>query len=253
MIVAINDISFLKGFKRIDEARAALIQFANVALQLRDGRVSNVNADVDIINSYKVNKSLELAPQYSLIRALNDIKSDNIERYLWVLQILTMIGEEEEDDSEEFSLLGHQSKHCARHKGNFLLSIVSDQKFAGEKIDGVLNGGQACIIRNIADESHIFYYWEELGFRLYELNSKHGMREYIRAGGEMVGVAPESDELGQELLNKAIIYKGKLFSVDTEKNDRIFEFRYSYANKYHAFVQENLTKEDRKRIIEAAR
>lgn len=69
----------------------------------------------------------------------------------------------------------------------------------------------------------------------------------------MVGVAPESDELGQELLNKAIIYKGKLFSVDTEKNDRIFEFRYSYANKYHAFVQENLTKEDRKRIIEAAR
>ncbi len=68
-----------------------------------------------------------------------------------------------------------------------------------------------------------------------------------------MSIAPESDELGQALLNNAIIYKGKLFSVDTERNNRIFEFRYSYANKYHGFLQDNLTEEDRKRIVAAMR
>ena len=243
-------MSFLKGFTRIDEAREALIQFADVALQLMDARVSNVNASVDIVNSSNVHKTLELAPQYSLIEALNDLKSAIGEQYLRVLQILTMRGEEEEENAEAFCLFCYQSKHCARHKEDFLLSIVSDEKFAGEKVEGTLSDGETCSIRNIADEGHIFFYWEELGFRLYENNPKHGKQEYIRAGGEKVSIAPES---GQALLNNAIIYKGKLFSVDTERNNRIFEFRYSYANKYHGFLQDNLTEEDRKRIVAAMR
>ncbi len=253
MRIAINDISFFKGFERIDEARKALIQFADVALQLMDARVSNVNASVDIVNSSNVHKALELAPQYSLIEALNDLKSAIGEQYLRVLQILTMRGEEEDENAGVFCLFGYQSKHCARHKEDFLLSIVSDEKFAKKKVEGTLSDGETCSIRNIADEGHIFFYWEELGFRLYENNPKHGKQEYIRAGGEKVSIAPESDELGQALLNNAIIYKGKLFSVDTERNNRIFEFRYSYANKYHGFLQDNLTEEDRKRIVAAMR
>lgn len=253
MKIAINDISFLNGFTEISDAQRALMQFATVALRLRDERVSNVDTSIDIVNSYKVNKSLELAPQYPLIRALNDIRSDNMEQYLWVLQILTMVGEETEDDSEEFGLLGYQSKHCAKHKKDFLLSIVSDKLFAQKTIRGTLNDRIDCSIRNIADETHIDLYWEELGFRLYEINPKHGTREYIRSGGEKVGVAPESDELGQRLLNQAIKYKGKLFSVDTEKKDRIFEFRRSYANKFHGFLREDLTGDDEKRIIALAR
>ncbi|MBD5448554.1 MAG: hypothetical protein HDR28_00025 [Lachnospiraceae bacterium] len=115
---------------------------------------------------------------------------------------------------------------------------------------GVLNDRHDCTIRNIAEESHIDIYWEELGFRLYEINPKHGKREYIRAGGEKVGIAPETDELGQELLNHAIEYKGKLFSVDADKGNRIFEFRHSYANKFHGFLQENLSEDDKRKIIE---
>lgn len=215
--------------------------------------MSNVDAPVDIVNSNKVHKALELAPQYSLIEALNDLKSAIGEQYLRVLQILTMRGEEEDENAGVFCLFGYQSKHCARHKEDFLLSIVSDEKFAKKKVEGTLNGREACGIRNIADVEHIFSYWEELGFRLYENNPKHGKRKYIRAGGEKVSIAPESDELGQKLLNKAINYKGKLFSVDTERNNRIFEFRYSYANKYHGFLNEDLAEEDKNRSIEAAR
>ena len=253
MEVAINDISFLNGFAEIAVARRALIQFGEAALRLRDDRVSKVDTNVDIVNNYKVNKSLKLAPQYTLIKALNDIRSVNMERYLCILQILTMVGEEAENDPDEFCFSGYRSKHCARYKKGFLLSIVSDSAFAQKTIRGALRDGTECVIRNIALEEHIDFYWEELGFRLYELNPKHGMREYIRAGGEKVGIAPESDEKGQFLLNQAIEYKGKLFAVDRDKNNRIFEFRYSYANKYHGFLQEDLVENDRKRIVELAR
>lgn len=252
MRVAINDISFFKGLKEPHMVREALIRFANVALRLREDRVSNVNAAVDIVNSSEVNKNLELAPQYLLIQALNDIKSESMEQYLWILQILTMVGEEEEAGLDEFCLAGYRFNHCARYRNDFLLSIVSDEIFAGRVVQGKLNDEIDCEIRNIADEGHIDLYWEELGFRLYEINPKHGVREYIRAGGERVGIAPESDELGQCLLNHVIKYKGKLFSVDVEKNNRIFEFRHSYANKFHGFLQENLSEDDRRKIIEAA-
>lgn len=252
MKVAINDISFLNGFAESSVAKRALLRFAKAAFQLRDERVSNVNTSIDIVNSSEVNKGLELAPQYSLIKALNDIRSDNMEWYLWVLQILTMVGEGGEESLEEFDLLGYRSGHCARYKNDFLLSIVSNEIFGKDTIKGVLDAGSECVIRNIADKEHIELYWEELGFRLYELNPKHGTREYIRSGGEKVGIAPESDELGQQLLNQVIRYKGKLLSVDWERSSRIFEFRHSYANKFHGFLQEDLTEKDKKRIIEAA-
>lgn len=252
MRIAVNEISFLHGFEEIVDARKALVQFADIALRLRDERISNVDTTIDIINSCKVHKDLELVQQYPLIQALNDIKTENRERYLFVLQILTMVGEEEEVDLEEFCLLDCQSKFCALHKNDFFLSIVSDALFAKTVIKGTLNDERDWEIRNIADESHLFFYWEELGFRLYEINPKHGTREYIRSGGERVGIAPENDELGQYLLNRAIKYKGKLFSVDSDRGDCIFEFRHSYANKFHAFRQDDLTEHDRKRIIEIA-
>lgn len=262
MGIAINEISFLHGFESIVDAQTALAQFGGIALQLRDERVSNVNTAIDIVNSCNICANLELmkprvieeqGKSYSLIQALNDMKVENREQYLFVLQILTMVGETEEENAEEFCLLDQRSRFCAIHRNDFLLSIVSDEIFTQNVIEGTLNDGQMFTVRNIAQEDHIFFFWEELGFRLYEINPKHGTREYIRSGGERVGVAPESDELGQQLLNKAIKYKGKLFSVDTHNDNRIFEFRHSYANKYHAFQQNHLTNDDRKRIIEIAR
>ena len=250
MKIAINDIAFMKGFKIPHDAQKALVCFANVAIRLRDERVSRVDTTVDIVNSKNVNKSTELAPQYSLMHALNDIRNGYREQYLWMLQMLTMVGEGEEETDEKFCLLGFQSEHCARYKEDFLLSLVSDPIFAQKTIQGVLTDNKKHSIRNIADESHIEFYWEELGFREYEINPKHGRREYIRAGGKKVGIAPESDELGQMLLNQAIEYKGKLLSVDIEKDNRIFEFRRSYANKFHGFLQENLAENDRHNVIE---
>lgn len=249
MKVAINDLAFLKGFRSKEEARTALLKFGVLVLKLRDGRVSNVDVPLDIVNSSSVNKYLMITEKHSLMQVLNDIAHENRELFISILQILAMVGENVEGSTEEFSACGLRSVHCARNKDNFLLSIVSDQAFAGEIIKGELNGRE-CKIRNIADERHIGIYWEDLGFRLYELNPKHGRCEYVRAGGELVGIAPETDEIGQKLLNQVMVYKGKLFSVDKEKNNRIFEFRHTCGNKFHAFLQNNLPEADRKKIIE---
>lgn len=53
-------------------------------------------------------------------------------------------------------------------------------------IEGGLNQTELCQIRNLSNEDHKYAYWDELGFREYELNRKHGNREYYRCGGKRV-------------------------------------------------------------------
>lgn len=248
MIIAVNDISFLKGFETPYAAREALKQFADVGLGLKDERVSKVNMENNIVNSPAVNKTTMLAPEYTLIRALYDIREENMEQFLFIIQMLALCGEGNVECEEEFSAAGLTSSYCAYHRKDFLLSIVSDEAFKGDLIKGVLNGCKECEIRNISDVNHKYTYWEELGFREYELNEKHGNKVYYRAGGIKVDIAPETDELGQQLLNKAVEVDGKLFSVDKENKNRIFEFRHSYANKYHGFRQEDLPVDLQKKI-----
>lgn len=240
MIIAVNDISFFKGFDTPYAARNALIQFAKVGLGLKDERVSKVKVENNIVNSPEVNKSIVLAPGYTLIQALEDIKEDNKELFVFLLQMLTLCGEGMTECTDVFSVGSYTSTYCAYHRDDFLISIVSDEAFADDVIKGVMNSCERCEIKNISDENHKYTYWKELGFREYELNKKHGSRVYYRARGVKVGMAPETDELGQQLLNNAIELRGKLFSVDKENGNRIFEFRHSYANKYHGFHQEDL-------------
>jgi hypothetical protein len=97
---------------------------------------------------------------------------------------------------------------------------------------------------------HKYIYWEELEFREYELNEKHGNREYYRPGGLKVGIAPETDEIGQQLVNHLVQVKGKLYSVDREHENRIFEIRHSYSNKFHAFHQERIPEDLKIRILQ---
>ena len=250
MVVAVNDISFLWGFRTPYEAKQALIQFGNVALGIRDEKVSEVKAEIDIINSDNVNKNLCIAPDYTLIQALYDIKESNMEQFLFILQILTQCGVQE--DSEEVFIIGeYGSSHCARYRNDFLISIVSHDMFNQNILQGMLGKTGSCEIRNLSDENDKYTYWKELGFREYELNKKHSNRVYFRTGGNKVNIAPETDALGQELLNHAIEVNKKIFSVDHERNNRIFEFRHSYANKFHGFLQDDLSQDLIRKILKA--
>lgn len=241
MIVAVNDISFLWGCKDRYVAKDMLILFSNVMLGIKDDKVSNVNVPFDIINSDSVHQGIELAPDYTLIQALEEIKIDNWERAQLLIYLLTQCGNDEA--GEEFFTIGkYKSQHIAKYRDCFLISLRTDELFEGEFVRGKLNGSEDCEIRNLSQESHLEKFWPELGFREYELNGKHGRKEYIRSGGYEVGEAPETDELGQFLLNRVVDIRGKLYAVDYEK-DRIFEFRHTGGNCYHAFCQKRLPKD----------
>lgn len=171
-----------------------------------------------------------------------------MELFLFIVQMLAQCDEELDKCKDEFAVAGYTSSYCAYHRNDFLLSLISDEVFDGERVKGVLNGSETCEIKNISNDNHKYTYWEQLGFREYELNVKHGNKVYYRAGGIKVEIAPETDELGQQLLNKAIEVNGKLFSVDTDNDNRIFEFRHSYANKFHGFRREDLQIDLQRRI-----
>ena len=248
MVIAINDISFLHGFENQYCAKEALIQFGLVCHDLLDDKVSSVKDEKSIITSPYIEKNMELAPGYRLIDALLEIRKEDSLLFSFLVAKLSQLQESDEVQDNYIELLGKTSYHCAKYKDELFVSIVSDDVFSNTMINAMYNGADPIILKNISDREHLYTYWELLGFREYEKNPKHGNREYTRAGNMHVGIAPETDELGQALLNQVIEFKGKLLSVDQERNDRIFEFRYTMGNKYHGFLQEFLTPDDERKV-----
>lgn len=249
MTIAINDISFHIPFSDRYKAKEAFLIFAEVLACLRDSKVSKVS-DTSIIVCSSINKNLIIAPKYTLLDAVKTLINTNRELALFLLAKLTTQGYEIQPEENFFSLLELQSSFCARHKDDFLLSIISHPVFEKNTITGSINENVQYTIKNIAKIEHIYDYWNDLGFREYELNPKHGKREYIRANGLTVGVAPESDEKGQQLLNIAVEIANHLYSVDKSNCNRIFEFRWSYANKFHGFSRDDLPKDLENKIKE---
>ena len=201
MVVAVNDISFMWGFNTPYDARNALIRFGNVALGLKDERVSKVNIEMDIINSHKVRKDTLLAPDYPLIRALLEIREENKEQFLLLLQILTQCGEEEEPCEDEFVIGTYASQHCARYRNQFVISLASDDIFENDMIEGCLNQTELCQIRNLSNEDHKYTYWDELGFREY-MNSieSMGTGSITDAGGKRSVLRRKQMNLGSSYL-----------------------------------------------------
>lgn len=250
MKIAINDISFLKGFPDRYAADKALDEFGTLCLMMKKDEISQVVPERDIINSPTINKSLALAADYTLMDALKKMRQRNVDKFRFLVSKLTQYGvAEAEQEEEKVTIAGISSAHCALYRNDLFISLQSAEIFSEKWVDGILGTCQEVRLKNIAEQDHIYTYWRELGFREYELNPKHGNREYVRAGGKTVGEAPKTDELGQQLLNKVLIYKGRLFSVDVQNDNEIYEFRWSYANKYHGYCQKALSVDDRNRIV----
>lgn len=241
MIIAVNDISFLWGCSNRYAAKEKLEVFSDIICEMKGDKVSNVKIPLNFMSSSCIHKGIQLAPNYTLMQALLEIKQENNERFNYLLYLLTQCGDDEMGE-DIFTLGKYESKHIAKYRDYFLISLPVDSVFEDEIVVGVLNGEQKCTIKNLSNKSHLEKFWKELGIRIYELNEKHGKREYTRSGGHQVGEAPETNELGQYLLNHVVEVQGKLYAVDYEQN-RIFEFRQTRENCFHAFRQKQLSKE----------
>lgn len=250
MIVAINDISFQIEFANRADARDALLTFGSLCLRLKQEDVSEVSVPRNIISSPAIHQGTMLASGYSLLDAMKEIRQQDREIFQFLVSKLTGIGYAGKYTTDEMEILGKISRHCAHYKDEMFISLVSDPVFGKGEVVGNLNGKTEITLCNLAKTEHLYIYWEKLGYRRYEKNPKHGSRSYIRAGGTSVGIAPETDMMGQQLLNQVIEYNGKLFAVDEKHDCRIFEFRQTLGNTYHGFLQEQLTTDEQRKILE---
>lgn len=250
MIVAVNDISFLWGCTNKYAAKEKLIQFCNLLLVMKEDKVSNVRIPFDLVSSDSIYKDMEIAPGCTLIQAMYEIKRENKEMFNYLLCLLTQCGDGEVE-SDTFYLENFSSKHIAKYKDCFFVSLRVDEKFENELVEGCINKSELCVIKNLSKECHLERYWQELGIRRYELNPKHGKNEYIRSGGHKVGEAPETDELGQYLVNHAVEVQGNLYAVDDHGN-RIFEIKRTVGNIFHAFCIKDISRELEEKIRRAS-
>lgn len=248
MVVAINDVSFKIPFENKVSACCALMDFGNLCLKLQKEEISQVSVPEGIITSPEIHKDLLLAENCTLIDVLKEIRNLDNELFRFLISKLTST-EYANYEEKPLNILNILSKHCSHYKNDFFISLISHETFKLPLIDAFSEEQECIPLKNLSLQEHLYTYWEELGFREYELNPKHGKKEYYRANGMKVGVAPETDILGQFLLNHVIQYHGRLVSVDAEHGDRIFEFRQTIDNTYHAFEQTNFSKKEKERII----
>lgn len=250
MKIAINDLSFFKCFPSKQTATEAMENFCYVLDFLKNEKISGVKVPADIVNSPDINLTIPMTEECRLSDVLKELKKRDWEKYMFLLTILTARGltEDEEETVDEFFFQEMSSRHCARYREDFLISLVHEDAFNEPVIQGTMKGKGQVSIRNLAEELHIYQYWEELGFRLYERNRKHGNRIYARKNGMIVGVAPRTDELGQKLLNMSIAFKGKIYSIDMEDGASIYEFPNTERNIFHGFKRDDLTEDVQNKI-----
>lgn len=248
MMLIFNDISFSFPFKSQYDANEAIIHFAQLLHTLKDKKISKVNTfDIKVPSS--ISGNTELSNNYTLINAisalLKDINYRNLMSFLLTIMSKQII--EETDSQVPFLCMGKESKTCAEYKNNFFLSIIPSPDFRSNYLSGSI-AGTNIDIKNISNIENISFFWKELGFREYERNEKHKIKEGIRKG-VVVSIAPENDKKGQELLNDAIEFNRKLYSVDIEDQSKIYEFRNHHANKFHGFLNNELSDDIREKII----
>ncbi len=252
MMLIFNDISFSIPFINQYDANDAIVNFAHLLQSLKEKKVSKVDT-LNIKVPYSINSETVMSCNYTLgsaIRALHE-GDGNRELISFLLSMLTKQGIEEDEQQSPFLYVGKESKICAKYKDEFFLSVISDPNFKDNSLIGSINGKQT-EIKNISNIENISFYWKELGFREYERNEKHKMKEGFQ-NGVVVSKAPETDQKGQNLLNDAIEVDNKLYSIDMEDGDKIYEFRNHHSNKFHGFLNNEISSDMRKKIIKISK
>jgi len=101
-------------------------------------------------------------------------------------------------------------------------------------------------VRNISDKQHIEEHADHIVVRIYVRNIKHGLRKYLRSGGETVSPMDLPDLTAQHVLNKAVVYENRLFGLH---NDQIYCFERTIGCIYHGYRCDDLQKRQKEVIL----
>lgn len=241
MIAVINDVSFQYPFATIELAIENMHQFLDICKRIEKDEITNVQE----IKTGVIDTQADIGPNYKLIQLIQEFKGRE-ERSL-LIGILTNKGTYKEDEGSICKINGKESFICAKGIDNVLVSLLSNQSFFLPIIKGNMDQKEI-ELRNISKNEHIDYYRVELGIRRYVANDKkHKFDKENPYGKGKIGSRMDlHDEEAQDLLNKAVYIKGRLYA---KKNGYYYAFQNERDIDYHGYRADDLG-EDIKRQLD---
>lgn len=216
-----------------EEALNKFLEFIQLCHEIESGKLKNVEKLI-VVNNIDV--QFEIAPRCKIISLLQRVMPREERTYF--LSILLNRENGDEFPKGVFKYDGKESYACAAAKREAVVSLLSTESFYNSTIKGTVDGEDVILI-NLGTTEHIFTHRKVLGKRLYRANSeKHKKQRWNSYGKGKVGSPMDLDEQqAQDLLDKAIEYKGKLYG-------RFKGINYSFQKEqdvyYHGYIDETL-------------
>ena len=232
MDVGINDLSFQFPFATERQAVDALENLAAMCLELESEKCTKVERIV----SERIETTVELAPGKTLPQLLARVVSLDQKRYM--MQLLVNRGKPYPKPENPFVFQERLSYLCAWAENRLVVSLASHEAFQRSFLPGRIEERDVQVA-NVSRQEHLKEHAILLGIRRYEANAvKHKTNRWNAYGkGRMASPMDLSDEEAQELLNRAIEVKGRLYARKHGKN---YAFQNTMDNVYHGYIAEDL-------------
>ena len=227
MIAVINDVSFQYMFKTKKLAIEYMHKFLDICKRIKKEEVTNVHE----IRTGVIDTQKEISPDFKLIQLLQNFQTR--EERTFLLGLLTNQGTYRSEPGVLCQIGKKESLICAYAIDNILISLLSNELFETPVLVGSV-AGEEVSLKNLSKEEHIYYYRKELGIRRYMANNKKHKfdRENPYGKGKIGSRMDLQDEEAQDLLNKAIEIKGRLYA---KKNGYYYAFQNERDIDYHGY------------------
>lgn len=240
MIAVINDVSFQYSFSTRELAIEYMHKFLNICKMIKKEEVTNV----DEIKTGVIDTQREISPDFKLIQLLQNFQTR--EERTFLLGLLTNQGTYCSEEGDPCWIAEKKSSICVYAIDNILISLLSHTLFEASVVTGIV-AGKEIDIRNLSKDEHINYYRKELGIRRYIANDKKHKfdRENPYGKGKVGSRMDLQDEEAQELLNKAVQIKGRLYA---KKNGYYYAFQNERDIDYHGYRVDDLGEDVKRRL-----
>lgn len=240
MVAVINDVSFMYSFDTIAMAIEGMHKFLDICIRVKKDEVTNIK---DIRTCY-IDSQNEIGPNYKLIQLVQEFKTRE-ERTL-LLSILTNYGNYKASEDCKCQIAGKKSLLCEIGCQTVLISLLSDECFSFPILNVEIDN-KSVEIKNISKDEHFETHRFEIGLRKYSANAeKHKKdRENPYGKGKVGSRMDLSDEEAQDLLNRAICIKGKLYG---KKNGYYYAFQNERDIIYHGYRVDDLGDDIRSKL-----
>ncbi len=232
MIAVINDISFQYPFATKECAMEYMHKFLDICKRIEKKEVTNIYE----IKTGFIDVQEEITPGFKLIQLLQNFETR--EERTFLLSILTNRGTYRSEEGNPCQIDGKQSLVCTYAVNNILISLLSHTLFETPVVKAIITG-EAVDIRNLSKEEHIDYYRKDLGIRRYVANDKKHKKDRDNPYGKgKIGSRMDlHKEEAQDLLNKAVEIKGRLYA---KKNGYYYAFQNERDIDYHGYRADDL-------------